>query len=644
MSTCQNDAYTTSRTAIGMSATDGIGRRNSMVEAVNSRVNRELPIRMPRTMPATLAIARQSAQRESVSRTACQKEACPTRSASDDPISDDVGKNSRGRTPIRGRISTSATRASSPISPSTAEGIDRRRGARRRASVSLTGAADPGLTTAGLPLMRDRPTRSVRTTSSPRSPPLRSGAHPPPPDPDAGSTSGRSCGRLGGPAHPVSSAGRSCLCRGVRFANVCLHSERWQVIAVTSTASWHCAGREEGTPDGRRWRGRGRRTGAGQQLRAVPRPRPRRHPRLRRRAPPTAAQRGRPRDRAHPGGGPPVPPDAGAARLRAGRRAGVLAPPAGAGARLLVPVGAHAPGGGAAAPRVAGRPGGRVVVGLGPRRRRRRLRGPGAHQADHDRDDHRRHPLPGVRDVDGPRAPRRAARGGARRLPGAGGPGAAHVADGDRCGDSGGTAGPRAQPGLRAGRPGAGGGAALGGRADPQPGGCGGGGGEPVGERQPHVAAPAGGGVRAAAARDGRPDLPRPRSPRLGVTTTRPSRWTVAAPAAVLVITALCLRGPFAAVGPVLDEVGEELSVSTSALAVVTSLPLVCFGLLSPFAPALAARIGLHRAVLAGTAVLAAGIALRSVGTVGLFVGTVVLCGGGPLPPPLLAPPAPGGV
>jgi MFS transporter, CP family, cyanate transporter len=112
------------------------------------------------------------------------------------------------------------------------------------------------------------------------------------------------------------------------------------------------------------------------------------------------------------------------------------------------------------------------------------------------------------------------------------------------------------------------------------------------------------------------------------VTTTRPSRWTVAAPAAVLVITALCLRGPFAAVGPVLDEVGEELSVSTSALAVVTSLPLVCFGLLSPFAPALAARIGLHRAVLAGTAVLAAGIALRSVGTVGLFVGTVVLCGG----------------
>jgi CP family cyanate transporter-like MFS transporter len=112
------------------------------------------------------------------------------------------------------------------------------------------------------------------------------------------------------------------------------------------------------------------------------------------------------------------------------------------------------------------------------------------------------------------------------------------------------------------------------------------------------------------------------------VTTARRAGWTVAAPAAALIVTALCLRGPFAAVGPVLDDVGEELSVSTGALAVVTSLPLVCFGLLSPFAPALAARIGLHRAVLAGTAVLAAGIALRSAGTVGLFAGTVVLCGG----------------
>ena len=82
------------------------------------------------------------------------------------------------------------------------------------------------------------------------------------------------------------------------------------------------------------------------------------------------------------------------------------------------------------------------------------------------------------------------------------------------------------------------------------------------------------------------PDLARPRRPH---SVTAPpgsrARWTVLAPAAALVLAALCLRGPFSAVGPVLDELGAELSVSTGALAVVTSLPLVCFGLVSPVRP-----------------------------------------------------------
>ena len=102
----------------------------------------------------------------------------------------------------------------------------------------------------------------------------------------------------------------------------------------------------------------------------------------------------------------------------------------------------------------------------------------------------------------------------------------------------------------------------------------------------------------------------------------------VVAPAVVLVLVALCLRAPFSAVGPLLRELGDELSLSTAALAVVTSLPLLCFGLVSPVAPVIAARIGVHRAVLAGTALLALGLLLRHAGVVGLFAGTVVLTGG----------------
>jgi MFS transporter, CP family, cyanate transporter len=102
----------------------------------------------------------------------------------------------------------------------------------------------------------------------------------------------------------------------------------------------------------------------------------------------------------------------------------------------------------------------------------------------------------------------------------------------------------------------------------------------------------------------------------------------VLAPAIVLVLTSLCLRGPFAAVGPVIGELSDEYSMGTAALAVVTALPLICFGVVSPFAPAIAARIGGHRALLAATAVIAAGVLLRLAGPLGLVAGTVVLTAG----------------
>ena len=111
-----------------------------------------------------------------------------------------------------------------------------------------------------------------------------------------------------------------------------------------------------------------------------------------------------------------------------------------------------------------------------------------------------------------------------------------------------------------------------------------------------------------------------------GRTATR--WWWVVAPAVALVLVALCLRAPFAAVGPLLGQLGDELGLSTGALAVVTALPLVCFGLVSPFAPAVAARLGVHGAVLLGVALITAGVLLRVAGAPGLFAGTVLLSGG----------------
>lgn len=107
----------------------------------------------------------------------------------------------------------------------------------------------------------------------------------------------------------------------------------------------------------------------------------------------------------------------------------------------------------------------------------------------------------------------------------------------------------------------------------------------------------------------------------------RPARTPVLALVAVALL-ALGLRGPVSSVGPLLVDLRESLGLSGAAVAVLPTLPLLCFGLLAPAAPALARRLGLHRAVLAGSAVLLLGVSLRGAGVVGLFAGTLLLGAG----------------
>ena len=133
-----------------------------------------------------------------------------------------------------------------------------------------------------------------------------------------------------------------------------------------------------------------------------------RHPRVRRAARRADAVRRRALDRADARGGAALPAHARRPRLRAHRRALVLAHPAGARARLRVPVEPVAARGRRAAPGAAGGGGPRVLVGVGARRRGHRLRRARADLADHDRVDQRRDALPGLRDLDGARAAGRA--------------------------------------------------------------------------------------------------------------------------------------------------------------------------------------------------------------------------------------------
>ena len=90
-------------------------------------------------------------------------------------------------------------------------------------------------------------------------------------------------------------------------------------------------------------------------------------------------------------------------------------------------------------------------------------------------------------------------------------------------------------------------------------------------------------------------------------------------------LAGLNLRIAVASVPPVLDELRRDLGLSPVAAGLLTSAPVVCFGLLAPAASPLARRLGGEKALLAPLLAVAAGILLRSAPhTAALFAGTVL--------------------
>jgi CP family cyanate transporter-like MFS transporter len=98
--------------------------------------------------------------------------------------------------------------------------------------------------------------------------------------------------------------------------------------------------------------------------------------------------------------------------------------------------------------------------------------------------------------------------------------------------------------------------------------------------------------------------------------------------AAGVLLVAANLRPALASVGPVLSEVRDDLGLSSTWAALLTTLPVLCFGLLAPVAPRLGRRYGIEP-VLGGVLVLlAAALVVRLLsGTAGLFAGTAVAAG-----------------
>jgi CP family cyanate transporter-like MFS transporter len=92
-----------------------------------------------------------------------------------------------------------------------------------------------------------------------------------------------------------------------------------------------------------------------------------------------------------------------------------------------------------------------------------------------------------------------------------------------------------------------------------------------------------------------------------------------------LVLIALNLRPALAAVPPLLGTIQRSAGLSSPAAGLLTTIPVICFGVFALATPALARRIGLARLLLVALVVLVGGVGLRLVPTtVALFAGTAV--------------------
>lgn len=93
-----------------------------------------------------------------------------------------------------------------------------------------------------------------------------------------------------------------------------------------------------------------------------------------------------------------------------------------------------------------------------------------------------------------------------------------------------------------------------------------------------------------------------------------------------VVLIAINLRPALASVGPLIGDIREATGLSHTALGLLTTIPLLAFGAVSMWTPAVTRRLGMGGALACSLALLCVGTAIRvTPSVVVLFIGTGVL-------------------
>jgi CP family cyanate transporter-like MFS transporter len=99
--------------------------------------------------------------------------------------------------------------------------------------------------------------------------------------------------------------------------------------------------------------------------------------------------------------------------------------------------------------------------------------------------------------------------------------------------------------------------------------------------------------------------------------------------AVILLVSALNLRMAVAALSPVLNTVQRDTGLSSALAGLLSTLPVICFGLFALATPKLIRRFGMERLLVLAMIVITTGIALRVLPPLAaLFAGTAVLGAG----------------
>lgn len=96
-----------------------------------------------------------------------------------------------------------------------------------------------------------------------------------------------------------------------------------------------------------------------------------------------------------------------------------------------------------------------------------------------------------------------------------------------------------------------------------------------------------------------------------------------------IMLVAANLRPAVVSVSPLIDTISDDFGFSSSTAGLLTTLPVLFFGISSPFAPRLARRYGIERTIFGALIVLLAGIVLRLIPSPAALFGGSVLVGCG---------------